>query len=158
MDLKIYLTKYSALYNFITVSVKKSASIIAALKAFDLVKQEHAYKLTFDASQVRPLANSVVRELFRMRDMFGEQIPFSVLIAPARFEIRDNDSLYKRLRIEIGKVLVAQGIDVIDPFLEFKKAGFQPTHFPHDGHWSGLGHKIAGMAAAQWVSALPVRK
>ena len=34
-------------------------------------------------------------------------------------------------------------INTIDPISEFKAAGFKPRHFPHDGHWSPLGHKIA---------------
>ena len=42
-------------------------------------------------------------------------------------------------------------INTIDPISEFKAAGFKPRHFPHDGHWSPLGHKIAGDAVAEWV-------
>ena len=155
MDLKMGLTRHSALYNFVAVSVKRAAPVVAALKVFGLIKQEHAYKLTFDAARVKTLAKSVTYELIRLKEMFGDTVPFAVLIAPARFEIRDGDPLYRDFRIEIAKLLVARGIDVIDPFPGFKKAGFQPTHFAHDGHWSVLGHEIAGKAAAKWVAALP---
>jgi len=49
-------------------------------------------------------------------------------------------------------VLASRGIAVIDPYDRFVAAGFGPTHFAHDGHWSALGHRLAGEAAALWLA------
>jgi len=152
MNVKMALTRQSALYNFVAVAVKRAAPLVAALKSFGLIKEEHAYKLTFDKSRIDGLAASTADELVNLKRMFAEHVPFAVLIAPARFEIRDNDPLYQELRLKVAELLVARGIDVIDPYPEFKQAGFRPTHFTHDGHWSALGHEIAGKAAAKWVA------
>ena len=55
-------------------------------------------------------------------------------------------------------VLTERGIAVIDPIKEFLEIGFKPTHFPHDGHWSSLGHKVAAQAAADWISRQNIKK
>jgi len=154
MNIKMALTQQSALYNFVAVSVKRAAPLVAGLKAIGLINPDHAYKLTFDGSRVGALAKSTAQELSNLKNMFREGTPFAVLIAPARFEIRDADPLYKQLRTDIATTLGVLGIDVIDPYLEFKEAGFRPTHFAHDGHWSALGHEIAGKAVAKWVSKI----
>ena len=100
--------------------------------------------------QVRDFADAA--PLFGFREIhFGWGTPFAVLIAPARFEIRDRDPDYQKFRLEMVRALSARGIAVIDPIREFLSAGFQPTHFAHDGHWSALGHKIAARAAADWL-------
>jgi hypothetical protein len=49
------------------------------------------------------------------------------------------------------EALKKAGIAVIDPFAAFETAGFKPTHFAHDGHWTPAGHAIAGRAAAEWL-------
>ena len=46
------------------------------------------------------------------------------------------------------KELVRRGISAVDPLTAFTAAGFGPTHFKHDGHWSALGHRIAAEAVA----------
>ena len=78
-------------------------------------------------------------------------VPFAVLIAPARFELRDNDRFYTGLRRRLTAALRQRNIAVIDPTAGFMAAGFSPTHFVHDGHWSPLGHEIAGKAVAGWL-------
>ena len=152
ITLKVYLTQYSALYNLTVASIKRVGPVIDILKSLNMINQEHAYKLLFNSSQIDSLAASVVRELSVLKSMFADGTPFSVLIAPARFEIRDDDAPYKKLRIQLVNSLTAAGIGVIDPYFEFKKAGFEATHFRYDGHWSALGHEIAGIAAAKWLS------
>ena len=153
-QLKSWLVKNSALYNAVTVSLKRVPAVLGVLKDLSLVKPEHVYKLTFDGAKVGQLAESVAQEISRTRAMLPSNIPFSVLLAPARFEIRDGDHLYRSLRLETAAALAAKGIDVIDPFPDFRNAGFAPTHFAHDGHWSPLGHKIAGENAANWLAGV----
>ena len=79
-------------------------------------------------------------------------MPLAVLITPARFEIRDNHLFYSELRERTILELANNNIAVIDPIADFKTAGFKQTHFKHDGHWSPLGHEIAGKAVAQWLT------
>lgn len=158
MGTKVWLTHYSALYNAVAVSLKRVPAVVAALEEIGLVNREHGYKITFDRASVDSLAQSVAAELLVTRDMFGAGTPFAVLIAPSRFEIRDGDPLYHHLREAVAKAIEAKGMDVIDPIAGFMQAGFKPTHFAHDGHWSPLGHKIAAEAAAKWVAkALPAQ-
>ena len=78
-------------------------------------------------------------------------MPFSVLMIPSRFEIRDSDPYYQEVRTKMIKSLNQLKIDTIDTIKELKVVGFKPKHFTHDGHWSPLGHKIAGNAVAKWV-------
>ncbi len=158
LNAKRWLTEYSGLYNAVAVSLKRVAPIVGALESLGMVNVEHAYKLTFDRTRVNALALSVAEELANTRGMVPAGVPFAVLIAPSRFEIRDNDPLYHHLREAIATAIEARGMDVIDPIAGFMQAGFKPTHFAHDGHWSPLGHKIAGEAAVKWVTkALPAQ-
>ena len=82
-------------------------------------------------------------------------VDFAVLVAPVRFEIKLKDPDYRSLRLKSVAALRGRGIDVIDPFPSFKAAGFESTHFAHDGHWTALGHRIAAQAAAEWLAGIP---
>jgi hypothetical protein len=86
--------------------------------------------------------------------MLPAKTPFAVLIAPSRFEIRDQEPGSIRMRKALSAGLAARGIAVIDPIAGFLKAGFRATHFRHDGHWSPLGHDVAGRAVAKWLGAV----
>ena len=77
-----------------------------------------------------------------------------ILIIPGRFEIRDEDPLYRTLRQMMHRALNKRTVDVVDPFDEFVAVGYSPTHFKHDGHWSSLGHKIAGKKIANKLKYL----
>ena len=90
----------------------------------------------------------------KLKGAFSEETPFAVLFVPARFEIRDNDQLYKSLRFKLVSALKRHNIDIVDPYLKFKESGFTQTHFLHDGHWSPAGHRIAAEALASWAKAL----
>ena len=151
-SVKHWFVQHSALYNAVSVLLKRVPVVLRILKKAGLVEYEHAYKLTFDDARSDRLAKSVAQELSRTRSMLPSDIPFGVLIAPGRFEIRDSDPVYRNFRVKVAQALAEAGIDVIDPLEAFKKAGFAPTHFVHDGHWSRLGHQIAGEAAANWLT------
>ncbi len=75
-----------------------------------------------------------------------------MLISPARFDVGDGDAFYRRLRERMSDALASRAIPVVDPIDRFVAAGFGPTHFAHDGHWSALGHRLAGEAAALWLA------
>ena len=149
--LKIFLTQNSALYNFFTVSLKRVAFINEILIRVGLAAKGHAYKPANTKAGFEKVINRTAVELADLKAQIPNHIPFAVLIAPARFEIRDRDTAFHKVRLETVRALKAHGIAVIDPIEEFLKAGFGPTHFAHDGHWSAQGHKLAAEAAAEWL-------
>ena len=149
--LKTTLTRYSALYNFFAVSLKRVAFINEALISVGLLAKGHTYRPANTKAGFDRVINRTAAELANVKAQLPAQVPFAVLIAPARFEIRDQDPAFQKVRLEIARQLAARGVAVIDPIKGFLDAGFQPTHFAHDGHWSPLGHKIAAGAAADWL-------
>ncbi len=148
---KLFFTHYSALYNFLAVALKRVGVIRKTLIAMGLVNKEHGYKSSFTKDEIGPVAASTADELLRMKGMVPPGVPFAVLLAPGRFELRDGDIAYKNMRIRISEELAKRGIDVIDPYDSFAVAGFKAVHFAHDGHWSALGHRLAGKKAAAWL-------
>ena len=155
---KRFLTERSALYNYAAVVLKRYAVVNDALVALGMVEREHAYHESVDPSGLTGHIASTADALVELRLRFAPNIPFAVLIAPARFEIRDGAPFYTGLRRAMVEALTGRGIEVIDPVAGFIAAGFGPTHFAHDGHWSPLGHRIAGTAAADWVTRRVARK
>ena len=149
--LKVALTQNSALYNFFAVSLKRVAFINEALISVGLIAKGHTYKPANTMAGFDKVITRTAGELANVKAQLPAQVPFAVLIAPARFEIRDQDPAFKKIRQEMVRALADRGISVIDPVKEFLDAGFQPTHFAHDGHWSALGHTIAARAAAGWL-------
>ncbi len=153
MGVKIWLTGHSALYNVVAGNLKRVDIIHQALIAIGLANQEQAYKQEFASARVDAVTTSTANELANLRNQLPAGTPYAVLIVPARFEIADGDPPYHHARVALAKSLAEHGIGVIDPFDAFKAAGFKPTHFVHDGHWSPLGHRLAGEAAAEWLRA-----
>lgn len=153
LGVKQWLVRHSALYNLFAVSLKRVPAVTNALTRLGLVALEHAYKpLDSSEKNLDALAASTARELAWLRGMLPTGTPFAVLIVPARFEIQTEDATYRLLRQRTVAALAAIDIATIDPIEDFRAAGFTPTHFAHDGHWSPLGHRIAGKAAAGWLA------
>lgn len=158
MGLKVLLIKESALYNFLAISLKRVAFINQGLIKIGLVAKSHAYKPVNTITGFDQVLNRTATELEILRAQIPANTPFAVLIAPARFEIRDRDPAFQKVRKGMIRVLSKRGIAVIDPIDEFLEAGFEPTHFPHDGHWSALGHEVAAKAAADWILRQKIKK
>lgn len=153
---KYWLTGHSAFYNFLAVAVKRVELVQQALIALGAVARPHAYQAAThdEAAKVEPrVIERTAEEILALRRRFAS-VPFAVLIAPARFEIRSGDPVYAGYRRGLEAALAARHIDVIDPFDAFKRAGFEAVHFAHDGHWNAAGHRLAGEAAAAWVKSL----
>jgi hypothetical protein len=150
---KYFLTGESALYNFFAVTVKRIGALNEALVAIGAIEREHRLRNRPDATELSALVASTADELAVLKTMLPAETPVAVLVAPARFDIRDSDPVFRRMRLEMVRAIAARGLDPIDPFDAFAKMGFEATHFPHDGHWSAVGHRIAGEAVAAWVKA-----
>lgn len=151
LNLKSLMTGNSALYNIAVAAIKRVQILNEWLVRLGLVAREHVDKFIFDADSIDAITESTVGELIRLRNQLAPKTPLAVLLIPARFEVRDGTPAHKLLRKAVTEELNRRGLPVIDPFEEFKRAGFAPTHFAHDGHWSPLGHKIAAQAAAVWL-------
>jgi hypothetical protein len=149
-EFKWRLTGVSALYNFLAVTVKRMGVVEEALVEMGLLAREHVEEDRFSAARMDAVVESTANAVADMRKLVPHDVPFVVLIAPARFEIRDGSPFFHELRLKTVAALKQRGIDVVDPFAEFAAAGFAPTHFAHDGHWSKVGHAVAGKAIAQW--------
>jgi hypothetical protein len=150
---KEFMMKHSALYNFSAVTVKRSSVLREFFVTVGLLARAHVKHGSFSAADITRRVASVISELKNLRDMVPVDTPFATLLIPARFEIRDNDGLFRQLRETVKKQLLQHNFDVIDPFGAFRKAGFAATHFAHDGHWSPRGHEIAADAGAQWIQS-----
>ena len=151
ISVKVLLTRYSALYNFVAVALKRVDVVREALTAIGVIREGHAYRRVIADDKIDVAVKRTGNEIAALRAMLPKGTPFGVLVAPARFEIKDGDAFYRRLRLQTNAALTSRGIAVIDPFDRFVAAGFGPTHFAHDGHWSALGHRLAGEAAALWL-------
>jgi hypothetical protein len=153
LHVKGRLRQFSAFYNFVAVSLKRVDIVERILVAMGIVSGGHEYRRNIAETLLDDAVTRTAEEIFAVRKMFPLEVPFAVLIAPARFEIKDNDTFYKRLRLAMRKALRARGIAIIDPYEAFVNAGFQPTHFAHDGHWSELGHRLAGEDSSRWLAS-----
>jgi hypothetical protein len=148
LAIKQYATQKSALYNFFAVSLKRVAFVQDFLVRLQFLNKPHTVNHRVAPEQLPALAVSTVNEIVRLKSMLPAGAPFLVMVVPTRFEIRDGTPLYKDLRLAVMKELVRRGISAVDPLTAFTAAGFGPTHFKHDGHWSALGHRIAAEAVA----------
>ena len=156
-NLKSWLTHNAALYNFFAVSLKRVDTIRELLTFIGLVNKVDAYRHPGRGEDAEIAIRETVREILVFKSMLRQGTPMTVLLAPGRFEIRDGDKVYKNLRIKLRRALEKVSIDFVDPFTEFKNAGYQNIHFKHDGHWSPLGHQIAGKKTAARLRILMSR-
>jgi hypothetical protein len=152
-DVKGFIAARSALYNFLAVALKRVDWIVAALQAVGAVEEDHVYHRQVEPAQAAAAVERTAAEIERLKAMLPAGVPFAVLLAPARFDIRDGDPFFRGFREAAAAALRARGIAVIDPFRRFQEAGFAATHFRHDGHWSPLGHRLAAEEAAAWLKA-----
>ena len=152
--IKSLLTEHAALYNFFAVSLKRVNIVHAAMIKAGLINKPGEILLHgHDPAQAPEMIASTAKELRRLRAMAPADRPFLVVLFPARFELRDDLGHFRRLRLGIAAALAEHGIQTLDLYPDFKAAGFEATHFAHDGHWNARGHRIAGDAIARWFAA-----
>ncbi|MGQ0663473.1 MAG: hypothetical protein ACT4P2_07770 [Pseudomonadota bacterium] len=155
-EVKLYLTERSALYNFVAVAIKRAPFVVEALIGLGVVKRAHvSAEAELPAEALAQVVDSTADEVARFAVPLLPGTPFAVLIAPTRFELKDGSLYHRRLREAMAAALARRGVTAIDPVDGFKAAGFAPTHFRHDGHWSPLGHRLAAEAALRWLAGLP---
>lgn len=155
VGIKWFLTEHLALYNFFTVSLKRVGLAEKVLEKAGLIEPAHRVRYHQDDAGIAKAVSTTADELRRLRAMAPADRPFLVVLFPARFEIRDDDAHYRRLRVELAAALAARGIQTLDLFPDFKTVGLDATHFAHDGHWNVTGHRLAGQTIARWIAAGP---
>jgi hypothetical protein len=146
---KRYLTGKSALYNFGVVGLKRIDFVRDLFTKIGLIRKPISYKGFISNDNFKIGVTSTANKLDVLRKMLPEGTPFSVLIAPGRFELLNDDKFYRQLRLAVITELKKRNIRFVDPFNRFKKAGYKNIHFAHDGHWTALGHKIAAEEIAK---------
>lgn len=152
--IKRRLTESSAIYNFIAVSLKRIDVVREILTTLGIIQPTETYKNPLFGSDFDKSVEASVAEIVNFQKMLPKETPFLVVIAPGRFELFNEDELYSKLRKAIGQALAEHGIDFVDPYDAFQEAGYKPTHFAHDGHWTAVGHRLAGEAAAKRLRTL----
>ena len=141
--LKGYLTRHLALYNFLSVSVKRVDVLREGLIAIGAIKREHAYRALPAEEQIRKNIESTASELQNLRSLFDPTTPFLIAVIPSRFEINNDDQAFKALRLEMLSAIKAKGLSALDLYPAFSQHPLLETHFAHDGHWSPRGHQLA---------------
>ena len=148
-DVKQVLLKNSALYNFLAVSLKRIDIIRELLILTGLVKAPTAGGSHFSGRDSAVPVDKTVAELSRLRAMFGPDTPFLVAVAPTRYELAHDGPADREVREMVIAKLAEAGIPSLDLRAPLSSRPFAETHFRHDGHWTPLGHALAGRAIAE---------
>jgi len=149
MATKHGLTEHSAFYNLMAQALKRIDSVNSLLVGLRLLEPANHGHHQFEESQLDAVLESSTAEIVRLRALVPPEVPFVVLLIPAREDLLDGDPFYRRQRLGMAERLTARGITVVDPFDAFAPEGVTRVHFAHDGHWSPLGHRLAGEAVAR---------
>jgi hypothetical protein len=150
---KEWFTNHSAIYNVLSSSLKRVPAINKFLVKIGLSKNSHGYRRFITNAVFEESVVATIREIVNLRKMLPPDVPFVVLVAASRFEIRDDDPFFRKLRLAILAKLDKREIPYIDTLVPLKEGGFKSTHFAHDGHWGVQGHDIAGKALAKWFDS-----
>lgn len=150
---KEFLLAHSALYNFAAVTLKRSPLVLEALKSLGLVKSQEDVSWHL-ARHEADVLEATARETAQLQAMLPSGTPFAVVLIPARFDLEQPGSDWSQDRQDLAARLRALGVGVVDPADALTAQGRDKVHFAHDGHWSALGHRIAGQAAAAALAPL----
>ena len=148
------LTGISALYNFVAVSVKQVSGLESLLVGLHLIAPSGVDQRQFPDDRTAAVLDSTADEIGRLDQELPAGTPFAVVLIPGRRDLMNGDPYYRSLREGLASRLIAKGIAVVDAFPVFEPEGASRIHFAHDGHWSALGHRLAGEAAAKRLSEL----
>ena len=144
----------SALYNFVAVSAKQVSSLESLLVGLHIIAPAAKDQRQFPEERLDAVLDSTAAEIGRLHGELAPGTPLVVLIIPGRLDLMNGDSFYRAQRQGLVSRLGAMGIAVADPFPLFEPEGAARIHFAHDGHWSTLGHRLAGEAAAARLAEL----
>ena len=144
----------SALYNFVAVSAKQVSSVESLMVGLHLITPPAKDQRQFAEDRLEAVLDSTTAEIGRLNEELPAGTPLVVLIIPGRLDLMTGDPFYRAQREGMVSRLTAKGIAVVDPFARFEPEGADKIHFAHDGHWSALGHRLAGEAVAERLGEL----
>lgn len=151
IELKIFLTRVSALYNFFAVVLKRVDVVREIFTKVGIIRSVRELRGVIPSDRVDESVSRTIHEITRLRAMLAPGTPFVVLVAPGRAELSGDNAYYRTIRLKIDAALKARGIPFVDPIGPFVKAGYRKIHFVHDGHWAPLGHRLAGELISRWL-------
>ncbi|WP_211656704.1 alginate O-acetyltransferase AlgX-related protein [Magnetospirillum fulvum] len=149
-DARETVAKRSALYTLVSQLVARVDGSNNAPAAAPVA----ALPQTVDEGRIAAILESSLARIGQIRAALPAEVPLVVLVIPARDDVRTGDATYRALRLGVVERLTAQGIAVVDPFDALAAVGEAKVHFPHDGHWSAQGHRLAGEALARTLAPL----
>lgn len=144
---KEWLLAHSAFYNLMATTLKRSAAMVDILQAIGVVERRQNVNW-HQARHSQTVLDGTAAAVAKLQTMLPSGTPFIVLLIPARFDIREDHGEWAADREALVNALTARGLTVADPASALRQAGADRAHFSHDGHWSALGHAIAGAAVA----------
>ena len=132
---KMILKKKSALYNFATAAIKQNRILLNFANELGLIDDSTPVILSKEVS-------SSIERLSAIRDKYNAEV--LILIVPSRglWTTKNNED-FDFVHREFVKKVQASGFDTLDmrPILEESGSPLD-YHYPIDGHWNKLGHKI----------------
>lgn len=151
-DVKEFLLAHSALYNFAAVTLKRSPAVLGGLKSLGVIKSQDDVSWHI-ARHGAGVLDATAREIVQMAAMLPAGTPFAVVLIPSRFDLMSGGG-WSQDRLDLAARLAVLGVPVVDPAQALGARGEDKVHFAHDGHWSTLGHQIAGQATAAALAPL----
>jgi len=150
---KDWLLSHSAFYNLAATTMKRSPVLLGLLQSVGVIERELNVSW-HTARHPAAVLNGTAAAVARLRAMLPPDTPFVVVLIPARFDLREDRGEWSADREELVRALTAKGLNIVDPAAALRHAGADKVHFTHDGHWSALGHRVAGEMAAVALSPL----
>jgi hypothetical protein len=147
VEAKNQLTAHSAFYNFLSSTLKRSPAVVGALTRLGLVELPLDPLWAHDSHTPEEI-NTTADEIAALSAMLPAGTPLAVVVIPTRFELQQPGGGWSRDREAMMAALRERKLAVVDPEPELRAAGLAAAHHAHDGHWSVLGHRIAGDKAA----------
>jgi hypothetical protein len=152
-NVKEWLLANSAFYNLVATTLKRSPRLIMLLQRMHVV--EDVLAVDWNAGGYSPeKLDRTAAAVARLRSMLPADVPFAVLVIPARHDLMEDGGNWGKDRAVIVDAMTGRGLTVIDPSPQLRAAGAAQVHFAHDGHWSVAGQRMAGEIVSDTLKPL----
>lgn len=144
-DLKVFLTRNSALYGAVTSMVHQSSVLKGILSRVGWVTEG------VDGMVLNRYVPEIIEisadRLVRLINESGAENSLVLLIPSRGLWQGGNAENEQQVHQEFAAALAARGLDVVDMKPLFEEGGSpMDYHFKNDGHWNAAGHDLAARA------------